>query len=93
MWCIVQRTRVFQDALHLGYQGLRWINFIRQRDKVILTYSPENHESFQTGGEEHEDRWWKVADHPNKEHRELCQCDGSHAHVGPYDNVSFEIGK
>jgi hypothetical protein len=91
MWRIVQRIRVLQDALDLGYHGLRWVNFIRQRGEVIQTYSPENHESFQTRGEEHEDRRWKVADHPNKEHRELCQRDSSHALVNSYDNVSFKI--
>ncbi len=58
---------------------------------VIRTYVPENHESFQARGEEHEDRWWKVANDPNKEHRELCQRNGRHAHVDSFDNVTFEI--
>jgi hypothetical protein len=35
---------------------------------VIRTYVPENNDPFQAGGEEHEDGWWKVANHPNKEH-------------------------
>lgn len=90
MWRVVQRIRVFQDALDLGYHSLKRVNFIRQRDEVIQTYPPENHESFQTRSEEHEDRWWKVADHPNKEHRKLCQRDGGHALVDSYDNVSFK---
>jgi hypothetical protein len=38
---------------------------------VIRTYGLENHDSLQARGEEHEDRWWKVANDPNKEHREL----------------------
>ena len=39
---------------------------------VIRTYVLENHDAFQAGREEREDRWWEVANHPNKEHRELC---------------------
>jgi hypothetical protein len=58
---------------------------------VIRAYLSENHDSFQGRGEEHEDRWWKVANHPNKEHRELCQRDGRHAHVDSCDNVSLKI--
>jgi hypothetical protein len=60
---------------------------------VIRTYGPENYESFQARGEEHENRWWKVANHPNKEHRKLCQRDGRHAYVEYFDNVSLKIGE
>ena len=52
---------------------------------IIRTYGPENHDSFQARVEEHEDRWWKVANEPNKEHRELRQSDGRHAHVDSFD--------
>ena len=58
---------------------------------VVQTYSPENHETFHAWGEDHEDRWWKVANKPNKDCRELCQCDGRHGYVDSADNVSFEI--
>ena len=60
---------------------------------VIRTYGPKNDDSFQARGEEREDRWWKVANHPNKEHRELCQRDGGHAHVNSFDNVPLKIGE
>ena len=57
---------------------------------AIRTYVPENHDSFQARGEEHEDRWREVANDPNKEHRELCQGDARHAHVDSFDNVTLK---
>ena len=39
---------------------------------VIRTYGLENDDTLQARGEEHKDRWWEVANDPNKDHRELC---------------------
>ena len=38
---------------------------------VIRTYVLENDDSLQARGEEREDRWWEVANDPNKENRVL----------------------
>jgi hypothetical protein len=58
---------------------------------IRRTYVPENHDSFQARGEEHEDRRWKVAYDPNKDYGELCQGDGRHTHVDSFDDVSLKI--
>ena len=58
---------------------------------VIRTYGLENHDSLQARGEEYDDRWWKVANKPNNEHRELCQREDRQAHVDCFDNVSLKI--
>jgi hypothetical protein len=57
----------------------------------IQTYIPENYESLQARGEDHEDRWWKVAYAPDKDSRELCQCDVRHAYVPSFNNVSLKV--
>ena len=58
---------------------------------VIQTYFSENHESLQGRGEDHEERWWKVAYDPKKEQRVLCHREGWHTHVNTFDNVSLKI--
>jgi hypothetical protein len=60
---------------------------------VIQTYSPENYESLQARGEEHEDRRWKVVYDPDKDCRELCQRDGRHGYVDAFDNVPLKVRK
>ncbi len=91
MWRIIQQLRVLQYTLDLAFQRLRWVDFMDSMMTVNQTYSPENHESFQTRGEDHEDRRWKVANDPNKDHRELCQRDGRHARADCFNNVSLKI--
>ena len=67
MWCIVQKPRVFKNALDLGVQRLRGIGLWNSVMTIIQTYCPENHDSLQARSEGHEDRWWKVAYNPDKD--------------------------
>jgi hypothetical protein len=67
MWCIIQQLRVLQNTLDLDFQRLTWVGFLDNMMTTIQTYSPENDVSLYTRGEEHEDRWWKVAYDPSKD--------------------------
>jgi hypothetical protein len=60
---------------------------------VSQTYCPENHNTLQARSEDHEDRWWTVAYHPDKDYRKFGQGDGRHAHVDSFDNVPLKIGE
>lgn len=93
MRCTVQQLRVLQNLFDLFFQRLRGIGFSDNKMTTIQTYHPENHESLQTRGEEHEDRWWGVTYDPSKDSREPSQRDGREAHVYSCDNVPLKIGK
>ena len=58
---------------------------------IIRTYVPENHESFQSRGEENEDRRWKVAYDPNQDYGKLYESDARQGHVNCFDKVSLKI--
>ena len=60
---------------------------------TIQTYCPENHESLHAGGEDSEDRWWKVAYDPDKDDGKFSERNGRHAHIDSYDDVPLKIGE